>query len=180
MFDIEVTSLWIASQVFACAGLICIVYAYQVKDKVKTLVGIGIASLFGVVSFALLGNWVVVMLVFFAAIRCFVFAHIEKRNESGNPMNRRTSFFIMLGFMLLTIIAVAIVREWWFDWILLLASCFLIYGNWAEGIHMIRISGLVYAFLAIINHVIVGNLVAIIIEVFAAVSIILFYVKNKN
>jgi len=177
---------WIVSQVFAFLALVAVVICFQLKNKVHTLIWLGICNAFYMISVMFLANWIIAVIVAIAMLRSFVFAWIDSRKE---PVNPKASLAVMFGFMfalvLFTVFMMIYLDWWWIDLLLLASSIFIIYGNWAKGIHILRISLLAYAALAIINHIFYLNAIAIIVEAVAILSIMIFYVryfigKNKD
>jgi len=57
------------------------------------------------------------------------------------------------------------------------AALFIIYGSWAKGVHLIRISRIVFCVLAIVNRAMRFDVIGIVIEVVCIVAIIYFYIK---
>lgn len=150
------------------------------KTKTKTMIAVIIFNAFMTVSAALLGNWLLMGIVFVAIFRDIIFLWREKKY----PNNRALSYATLVSFWVIAII----IAGFTIDWIqptpeLILAICiqllalFIIYGAWAKGIHMIRISRFAFCTLAIINHLLFQNYIAIIIETFAICAICVFYIK---
>lgn len=169
--------LWIASQVF---GFICValaMWSFQTKRKANTVLLIGIANIFSAVSLALLANWVVFSLISVAIVRSFTFYFIELRIEKGKPINRQITLIFTLLFMVASIIPVIFTWTWWFDWVLLVCSLFIIYGSWAKGIHLIRIACFSYDALSIVNHIMFFNIIGLVQSILLTGSVIVFYVR---
>jgi len=174
-------ALWIPSQIFAFFALIVMVYAMAIsKTKTRTLIAIIIFNTLMTVSVALLSNWLLVGIYFVAIFRDLVFIWREKKHPNNNALSLTTLF----SFLIIAIIIAGFTIDWRLpSWELTLAVCiqlmalFIIYGAWAKGIHMIRISRFAFCTLAIVNHMIFQNYIAIVIEAFAICAIIVFYIK---
>jgi len=183
MFDDINWSLWIPSQVFAFLALIAMVYAMAIsKTKTQTLIAIIIFNILMTASVAFLFNWLLVGIYSVAILRDLVFIWREKKH----PNNKAISLATLFTFLAAAVIIAGFTIDWGqVPLELTLAVCiqlmalFIIYGAWAKGIHMIRISRFAFCSLAIINHLIFQNYIAIVIEVFAIVAIIVFYVRRR-
>jgi hypothetical protein len=170
-------SLWIASQI---SGFVCVafsMYAFQIKRKANTILAIGIANIFLATSLALLQNWVVFSLISVAAIRSFVFYFIELRAEKGKEIKPVISFLLMIIFMIISIIPVIFTQTWWFDWVLLGCSLFIIFGNWAKGIHLFRLGCMSYDSLVVVNHIKYFNIIGLIQSALLVGAVIVFYIR---
>ena len=172
MFDFEITGLWIITQIFSLIGLVLMTYAFQVKSKRKTLIIISISCMLGVISSALLGNWALASILAVTVIRNTTFAWID-----GKQIKKSTSVTILVFFLIATVLSVIFIVQWWLDWLLLVAALFSTYGKWAKGIHLIRVTSLIYSALAIIIHIYFTNFMAVLIDVFIIVSIVVFYIR---
>lgn len=176
--------IWIISQIFGVFSVAATVCGFQFKKKRNTLIAISIGNLFTVIATALLSNWVVVSLMSAACLRNLTFAFLEHRREKGKNVNVRTSFALMILFMVITIIPVTFFWEWWFDWILLASSLFIIFGIWIQGIHTHRIASIIYDSLVIVNHVkflnVIGIVQALIIQASKAIFYFRFFREKKN
>jgi len=169
--------LWIASQVF---GFICValaMYARQLKRKANTVLVIGIANAFSAISLALLGNWVVFSLICVAIVRSMTFYFTELRIEQGKEIKKQITFIFMLVFMIASIIPVVFLWVWWFDWIILCGSLFVIFGNWAKGIHKIRIACATYDTLVVVNYIKFFNIIGIVQSALLVGAVVVFYIR---
>jgi len=80
----QVTSwIWWLSQVFALIALVCFIWSFQIKDKIKMMLMIGHASTSLVVSAAILGNFSLTVLFGLAAVRNYVFSYTDWRKKKG-------------------------------------------------------------------------------------------------
>lgn len=169
--------IWIISQIFGVFSVTATVFGFQFKRKRNTLIAISIGNIFTVLATALLSNWVVVSLMTAACLRNLTFAYLEHRCEKGKTINARTSFALMILFMIFTIIPVTFFWEWWFDWVLLVSSLFIIFGIWMQGIHIHRIASIIYDTLIIVNYIEFFNIIGIIQAIIIQTSKAIFYVR---
>jgi hypothetical protein len=165
--------IWILSQVFAFFALISIILAFQSKTKTKTLLFTIAFNSFMSVATILLQNYVLTGIVAVAVLRDITFILREKYR----PDSKVWSYLSLFFFLALSLTVSLITATWWFDYLLLVTALFLIYGSWAKGVHLIRISRVAFCALVIVNHVINYNYVGIVIEVFSILSIAVFYIK---
>ena len=170
---------WGISQAFGLVALVLAFYAFQVKSRTKTLTAVAIGCIFLSVSAALLHNWVVAGLILVATVRSFTFAWFEKYGKPKKS-HERAAFACMILFMALSAVVVVFTWEWWFDWIVLFGSCLFIYGNWAKGIHPIRIASAVGALIHMTNHIIFLNIMGALIELSIFISVLAFYLVKRK
>jgi len=182
--NVDLWPHWITSQIIAFIAVLLGMYSLLRKRKTETLLYGAFVPLFLALSVLLLDNWVVFYILLLAGVRNFLFSWFALREEQGRPINPKITFLAMLSFMAATIVAVAFTWEWWFDWLLLASSLFIIYGGWAKGIHKMRIGFFSYDSLVIVNFIVYLNVIGILMSVLLLGSTVVFYIryfkKRKN
>lgn len=177
-FDFNVPlATWIASQVIGAIGIGIAMWSFQVKRKIKLFFIIGCANVLMAVSVALLLNWVVFALLCIAVARNLAFAYLEKRKEQGKNIAKGVPFVLMICFIIANIIAVAFTWVWWFDFVLLTASCVVIFGSWLKTTHVFRVSCLSYDSLAVVNYIKFSNVIGLVQSVLLVGAVITFYIR---
>jgi len=166
-------NIWILSQVFTLFALISIVIALTAKKKSKTLLFTIIFNAFSTVGSIFLQNWILAGIVGVATFRDIVFL----LRETYAPDNKLLSLFTLILFLAISFTVSWLTNNWWFDFLLMAAALFIIYGSWAKGVHLIRISRIVFCVLAIVNRAMRFDVIGIVIEVVCIVAIIYFYIK---
>ena len=159
-------------------GIGVAIVAFQVRSKVDTLLFLGVANIFQAVSVGLLLNWVAFSIFAVTIVRSFTFAFIEHRARIDKPVPQQIQLALVIAFMVAVIVTVSTTFEWWLDFLLLMASLFLVYGNWAKGPHLIRISALVFDGLFIVNHAAVPdfpNIAGIVFSSLMIFTVLVFY-----
>jgi len=169
--------VWIISQIIGFIGVVLCVWSFQIKSKVKMLVLVGAANIFFGLAAGLLLNWVVFWLLLVAAIRSFAFSYLEQRRVRGKRTHKSVSLSLMIVFIFVLIVAVAFTWIWWLDWVLLAISIFIIYGNYAKGIHKLRIGLTTYESAVIINYVVFFNIVGVIQSILLLGAMVVFYIR---
>jgi len=179
--------LWWTSQAFAFVALVAFVWGWQIKNKVRMMILIGIASLALAASAPFLGNYSLAVLFGLAAIRNFVFAYIDWRALNGMDAKvKKTLTYSFAGvFAVCTIVASVLFMTLWPDkchsWWLELCICItllgLILGNILKGTHLMRLSFVSNRVFNIINHIHFINLIAIIIAALSIGSNLVFYLR---
>ena len=184
MFDFNVPLWqWILSQVFAFVALSCMFYSLQTKNKVRTLLATVASNLTMAIATALLFNWVLVGVLVVACFRDLAYLGLKKKPF---PLKHPLSIATLIFFLGATTTAVLLTRgDWWFNWVLLFTSTFIVFGYWLRNIHWLRISRLIACIALIYNHIHFSNLIGIIMDSSAILSIIIFYIvfvvrKNKK
>jgi len=175
MFDINVPlPQWIASQIIGAIILVIVIFAFQAKTKARTLVFFCCGSALWIVSTLLVENYVGTAVYGVGFLRNLALLWLATK---GKNAPKWVSSVILAICIALTIAAIIPTRTWWFDWILLAATVFRVYGAWREGIHWIRTTALVFLPLIIFNHLWFANYTGAIVEFVGLVSIIVFYAR---
>ena len=176
-FELPVV-LWmfLVSQLFGLINAGIAVYRYQVKDKSKTLRMAAVGNIFKIFNYAFILNWSLAGLKVVSIAKNLMFSKTSKGN-----MKFWKSFLI---FLLFSLISVAIVfwawwfSRLWFEWVILAVVLFANFGKWAKGIHLLRISSVVYRLAMIVNSIFFHlNLTNLIKAVFVIATIIVFYIR---
>ena len=183
--------VWWVSQVFALIALITFVWGWQIKNKVKMMTLIGIASTALVISASLLGNFSLGVLFGLAAVRNFVFAYLDWRKSKGKHVANWLPYLFAAIFAASTItasllfISVPSLRRyiafdgtaWWLELCIMLTLLGLILGNILKGTNLMRVSFVLNRIFNIINHVYFLNLIAVIIATLSIGSNIVYYIR---
>lgn len=169
--------VWIISQVFMTIALVIAMSALQVRSKIKTMLLIAGACLFNALGCAFQLNWVVFTFVAITAVRMLFFAYFEKRNQSGRAVGRWCAPVVLIVAVVATIIVVSFTWAWWFDWVLLVASCLTVLGTFLRGIHFMRLAMLTYDICVIVNYAVFVNIIGIVMELLLIGSAVVFYIR---
>jgi len=175
--DVPVWPNWIVSQIIGFIAVVIGMYAMLAKRKTDTMFFAAISGLFLSLSLMLLLNWVVVAIFLMSSTRNFFFAWCESRREKGKEVKPQITLAATVVFMIATVVAVAFTWTWWFDWILLASSLFIIYGAWAKGRHKIRIAFFTYDALIIVNYVVFFNPIGLVMSLMLMSATTIFYIR---
>jgi len=178
--------LWIISQVFAFVALILSFWAWQVKDKVKLMLLVGLFSLFLAASASFLENYTLGVLFGLAAVRNFVFCYLDWRASKGRDVRSWLRYFFAAVFAVATITSTVVlvyvvqVKTYgaWLEWMICATLIGLIIGNIQKGTHLMRISFIGNRAFNIINHIYFNNVISVIIAVTAISSNLIFYIRE--
>lgn len=163
--------IWIVSQIITVIALIMIIFAMQAKVKTKTLILTILFNFLMATATILLQNWILVGIFGVAVFRDLVFIWREKYFPNNQPI----SYTTLVLFLVISTVVSLFTASWWFDYLLMTCSLFVIFGSWAKGIHLIRISRFVLSSLAIVNHIMFFNITGVVVEVFSLLAITYFY-----
>jgi len=163
-FDLRVAPwMWVLSQTVGAISLIWWFLIYQQKDKEKTLWMSSVGKLLGILSNALLLNFVMTGLLAVRVPRDMTFAYLERRNKRGRPVCKRLSLSLFFLFCALSIIITILTWErFWFNWILLAGALFVNFGKWKKGRKIFWTSVIIWSVLAFINALIFLNVTTMI------------------
>jgi len=177
---------WIISQAFAFVALIFSVWSWQVKNKVKMMLLIGLFSAFLVMSAFLLLNYTLALLFGLAAIRNFVFCYLDWRVSKGKYVAKWLPYLFAAIFATATIVSTIVlvhviqvaIYAVWLEWLICMTLLGLILGNIMKGTNLMRISFIGNRVFNIINHAYFDNIIAVIIAMLSIGSNIVFYIRE--
>jgi len=183
--------VWWTSQVFALIALITFVWGWQIKNKVRMMTLIGIASTALVISASLLQNFSLGVLFGLAAVRNFVFAYLDWRKAKGKPVANWLPYAFAGVFAASTITAslcfifVPDLRQfiafngtaWWLELFIMVTLLGLILGNILKGTNLMRVSFVLNRVFNIISHIYFANLIAVIIATLSIGSNLVYYLR---
>jgi hypothetical protein len=179
-------ALWITSQVFAFFALVFTIWAWQVKEKIKMMLLVGLFSLFLAISASLLENFTLGVLFGLAAIRNFVFCYLDWRTSKGKIVHNWLRYSFAALFAIATVSSTVVLVYFvkvdtfgaWLEWLICVTLLGLIVGNVLEGTNLMRVSFIANRVFNIINHIYFNNAIAVIIAVSAIGSNIVFYIRQ--
>lgn len=178
--------IWIISQVFAFFALITMFWSFQIKDKLKMMLLLGLGTTFLAISAAFLGNWTLTVLFGVASVRNYVFCYFEWRGLKERPVRRLWWWFwaaVFIGATVVSTIVLVYIMEVdtvgaWLEWLITFTLAGLVIGNVITGTHLMRISFVANRAFNIINHWYFSNIIAVFIACMTISSNIIFYVRQ--
>lgn len=174
--------IWVASQIFAFFALIFTIWAWQVKNKVKVLLLVGLFSMFLAISATLLKNYSLGVLFGIAAIRNFVFCFMDWRVSKGINVSKWLYYLFAGIFIVSTITATALLWETgmslWLELCICVTLIGLIIGNVQKGTNLMRVSFMANRAFNIVNHLHFNNTIAVIIAIAAITSNVVYYIRQ--
>ena len=177
--------LWWISQAFAAVALVAFLWGWSIKNKIKMMILIGIASAALAISASFLTNFSLGFLFGLAAVRNFVFAYLDTQAKKGKVVKKQTQY-IWAGIFAVSTIAVTIlfltiwdmyIYYWWLETFICVTLLGLIVGNILTGTNLMRISFMANRAFNIVNHILFANLISIIIAALAIGSNIIYYIR---
>ena len=177
---------WRISQIFAFFALITMFWSFQIKDKLKMMLLLGLGTTFLAVSASFLGNWTLTVLFALASVRNYVFCYFEWRGLKERPVARWWWYFFagvfITGTVASTVILVHIMgvdtAGVWVEWMICITLIGLIIGNVITGTDLMRVSFMANRTFNIINHWYFANVIAVIIACLTISSNIIFYTRT--
>jgi len=179
MATIEV-AIWmfVLSQVFGLVNIAISFYKYQFKDKAKTLRLSAVGNIFKALNYAFLFNWSLAGLKLVSIGKNLIFA------KTSDPNSKMKLWKSILVFVVFTLISAATVflgwwfSRFWFEWVILAVVVLANFGKWKKGIHLLRVSQVLYRGVMIINSLFFFlNPTNLVKAVAVIVSIIIFYIR---
>lgn len=168
--------MFLISQFFGLVNAGIAIYRYQVKDKSKTLKLAAVGNFFKIFNYVFILNWSLAGLKVVSIAKNLMFA-----KTSQGKMKLWKSLVVLIIFSLIS--AVVVFWAWWFsrlwfEWVILAVTLLSNFGKWAKGIHILRISSVIYRIAMIVNSIFFYlNLTNIIKAVFVIATIIVFYIR---
>ena len=177
---------WQISQFFAFLSLIVMFWSFQIKDKLKMMLLLGLGTTFLAVSASYLGNWTLAVLFGLASVRNYVFCYFEWRGLKERPVARWWWYFFGGVFITATVASTVLLVHIlqvdtsgvWVEWFICATLIGLIVGNVSTGTDLMRISFIFNRAFNIINHWYFGNVIAVIIACLTISSNFIFYFRQ--
>jgi len=177
---------WRISQVFAFFALVTMFWSFQIKDKLKMMLLLGLGTTFLAVSAAFLSNYTLTVLFAIASVRNYVFCFFEWRALKDKPVHKRLWYFFAGLFILATVGSTVIlvhmigvpIHSVWLEWCICITLIGLIIGNVISGTDLMRVSFVANRVFNIINHWHFSNIIAVFIACMTISSNIIFYTRK--
>ena len=176
---------WRISQFFAFLSLIVMFWSFQIKDKLKMMLLLGLGTTFLAVSASFLGNWTLTVLFALASVRNYVFCYFEWRGLKGRAVSKWWWYFFAGVFITATVASTVILVHiiqvdtagTWVEWMICITLIGLIIGNVISGTDLMRISFVANRTFNILNHWYFANVIAVIIACLTISSNIIYYIR---
>lgn len=191
---------WIASQIFAFFALVTMFWSFQIKNKLKMMLLLGLGTTFLSISAALLGNWTLCISFAIASVRNYVFCYFEWRGLKDRPVAKRVWYIWAAVFITATLGGTVTLVYFghlipglnvhpyldygvnrhsdWLEWMISLTLVGLIIGNVTPGTDLMRISFVANRAFNIINHWHFVNIIAVFIACMTISSNIIYYIRQ--
>jgi hypothetical protein len=177
--------IWIVSQVFAFFALVTMFWSFQIREKLRMMLLLGLGTSFLAISAAFLDNWTLAVLFGIASMRNFVFCYFEWRGLKNRAVPKWLWYFFAFVFIGATVASTIIlvhvvqvpVHSAWLEWCICLTLIGLVVGNVIAGTHLMRVSFVANRVFNIINHWYFSNIIAIFIACMTIFSNLLFYTR---
>jgi uncharacterized membrane-anchored protein len=161
-------------------------WSFQIKDKLKMMLLLGLGTTFLAVSAAFLGNWTLTVLFGIASVRNYVFCYFEWRKLKERPVKQWLWYFFAGVFISATVASTIIlvhivqvpIHSVWLEWCICITLIGLVIGNVIAGTHLMRVSFVANRVFNIINHWHFSNIIAVFIACMTISSNIIFYVRQ--
>ena len=172
--------------------------SYQIKNKSKYFLTTGIGSFFWLLMFIAIGfatgmdtQLSLILAATYSTIRSIVFHYIFKKDT---PKTKEYGLIFLLVMIVIAIVAGTItvlnappaVR--WLHILGLIAALIFVIGQYLPGVHYVRLSVVLYAFIVLLTQTPINilegdfrwNIMGILIEFSKIISVALFYIRYKN
>ena len=177
---------WLISQFFAFLSLIVMFWSFQIKDKLKMMLLLGLGTTFLAISASFLGNWTLAVLFGLASIRNYVFCYFEWRGLKGRAVKKAWWYFFAGVFITATVASTIILVHIiqvdtagvLVEWLICLTLIGLIVGNVISGTDLMRVSFIFNRTFNIINHWYFVNVIAVIIACLTISSNFIYYIRQ--
>jgi len=174
--------LWVTSQIFAFFALVLSIWAWQIKNKIRMMLLVGLFSLCLAISASFLENYSLGVLFGLAAIRNFVFCYLDWRTSKGKSVYKWLPYIFAGIFAASTIIATSLLwhtgMALWLELLICVTLLGLIIGNVRKGTDLMRVSFVANRSFNIINHMYFNNAIGVVIAISGIGSNVVFYIRQ--
>jgi len=161
------------AHIFGLFGFIFFVGSIQVKRKNNLLIFQLIANTLYTVSYFMLGAISAVLTDVISIIRCICFSISDRKNK-------KTSIFLLLFLIVITLLIIPLVCKSLFDFIPILITIIYIISTWQNNMKIVRYSFIGAAFLWIIYNLHVGAIMPLIGNIFEIISGVVAIIRFKK
>jgi len=166
--------MWIVSQVIGVFSIVLWIIIYQQKNKARQLGLSAIGNTISVVSSIFLFNFVKVGAAGVSAVKNATFAYSEKTNK----FSPETLLSLVILFSWVSLIVMFYTWLVWIDWLILATIFVFNYGKAFGNIHWVKVPGLVYNGLFLVNSMMFMSITGIISHTLIMISIIVYYIRR--
>ncbi|MCL2228878.1 MAG: YgjV family protein [Firmicutes bacterium] len=190
---------WIVSQVIGVIALVFVVLGFQMKKKPLMLVCLAISNVLSAVMQGFLGNFIMAGIAGVVVFRLLAYAWLHNRREQSKqgaknysarektvkPIPLWFDISILVVALALNIPVAIFTATWWFDWVFFGVTMAATFAQWTPYPHVVRLAAVIPTIMVLIAAIFFTNFISLITEIFALVSIGVFYVryfvkKSKN
>ena len=166
----ELTIIYITSQVLTIAMYVTLAITYYMKDGVKILLLNILASALIGVAFLLISAYTGAIMSLIAIIRNIIFL-FNKKNKDKNEETKTKDIITLSGIIGLIIIATILTYSGFMSLLSVLATLLFSYSVWQKNVVVYRILGIPTSLLWILYYIYVMSLFGVILE-----SLVLFLI----
>ena len=170
-FGVEMTPMYIASQVVSLFSSLCFVASYQSKQQKKIMIWQLAAGLLSVLCFLLQHAYTGMLLSFVSVLRALLFMNVQDKKWAS-------SIFIPIGLSVLCVIGAAFTWAGWESLFPLIAQVVLAFAHRFKNPRTVRLLSLPGDSCWLVYNILVGNVVGIFTEIFIVISIIVGLLRH--
>lgn len=172
----QITKLYILSQVFIILNYVFLVIAYQLKNKGKILFFNNSAQFSAGLSFICLGAYTGLAMTIISIFRNTIFMVYGEKKE----VSKKTNILILLGIYALMIMVSIFTFNGFLSLMSVLATMLATYALWQKNTKLYKILGIPISLLWIIYNIYIKSIFGIVLECILMTSAIIGFIREKK
>lgn len=173
----EITPIYILSQIFIILNYVFLVITYQLKKKEKILLFNIAAQTSAGLSYICLGAYTGLAMTIVSIIRNIVFIVNEKKNGVSEKTTPNEILMLLVIFALIATLSV-ITFNGFLSLMSVFATMLYTFSVWQKNTKIYKILGIPVSILWISYNIYIGSIFGIILEIILMISAIIGFVKE--
>ena len=180
LFDFDLWQI-LLSQILGVIALVIYFITNQHKSKKRYLLLMALGGVFNILMLVTLQMWLLSLFGIISLVRNISFYFKESYKDRIPPI---VNILILLIFFSAAVITTIFTVEIWFEWVAMSFFLIHIFGLWYKGVHLAKLSDMVYCICLAVLNILILNVMGIVIAANTIISIVIFYmillVKKQN
>ena len=175
----ELTPIYIASQVFTILMYILLATTYYVKERKKVLIINFLATISIGLAYILLDAWTGFAMCIVGIVRNIIFILDEKKNGKRENINK-TDIIILVVLYSISIISVIFTYDGIFSLLSVAATMLYTYSVWQKDIKRYKLLGMPTGILWILYNTYIMSIFGIVLESVLLICSVIGYILEKR
>lgn len=174
----EITLIYIISQVITVAYFAILNLSYLLKDRTKILTANFVAHIGQTVAMALLNGYTGAAMSVIMMLRDLTLLIQEKRKEKGKEVSKKADLAILIITVVLMIILTIFTYNGPLSLLSVIATLVTTFSLWQKNVKMYKVLGMIAGVLWLAYNIFIMSIMGIILESTLIISSLIGYIKD--